>query len=281
MQHDLEKQKTEVAEVEDSGHGASDTDDKTAQTDDKPENTGVGGILSGVTAFTRAIEATGSKVLSGGLDTLEMIGKKTMDILTEGDPGLRKKRSMFDGKANLSEILREAKAKAEKEALDQETSEESRDTVNYSKLFDEHQGLVHLEALEMLSGEQRTAVQQQLLNTAEDDKAELTALLEKLKRTCESLPAADDTPDDEVDQDFDKLVTGHLAEVALNLRGEKLKEMDLEVRTWLKDCVAAQEKGDKKESKEIYSKSIETLAEMTAKTMELYHKVGGDRKSVV
>ncbi|CAN8012359.1 unnamed protein product, partial [Ixodes pacificus] len=246
--------------------------EKPAQSDDKAENSGVGGILSGVSAFTKAIEATGSKVLSGGLDTLEMIGKKTMDILTENDPGLRKKRSMFDGKASLSEMLREAKEKAEKEAQGQE-SEKARDSVNYSRLFDEHQGLVHLEALEMLCSERRTAVQQQLQNTAEDDKAELGALLDKLKRTCESLPAADDTPDDEVDQDFEKLVTGHLIEIGLNLRGEKLKETDADVRLWLKECAESQEKGEKKDPKEIYPKSIETLAEMTAKTIELYHKV--------
>lgn len=275
-QHDAEKQMVEpnADNVADTSHDtSSDTEpEKTAQSDDKAENSGVGGILSGVSAFTKAIEATGSKVLSGGLDTLELIGKKTMDILTENDPGLRKKRSMFDGKASLSEMLREAKEKAEKEAQGQE-SEKARDSVNYSRLFDEHQGLVHLEALEMLCSERRTAVQQQLQNTAEDDKAELSALLEKLKRTCESLPAADDTPDDEVDQDFEKLVTGHLTDIGLNLRGEKLKETDADVRLWLKDCAASQERGEKKDPKEIYPKSIETLAEMTAKTIELYHKV--------
>ncbi|KAG0415330.1 hypothetical protein HPB47_007516 [Ixodes persulcatus] len=36
-----------------------------------------------------------------------------MNILNENDPGLCKKRSMFDGKASLSEVLREAKKKAE------------------------------------------------------------------------------------------------------------------------------------------------------------------------
>lgn len=265
----------EKAPVEpDSGQGASDADaSKAAQSEDKPDGSGVGGgILSGVTAFTKAIEATGSKVLSGGLDTLEMIGKKTMDILTEGDPGLRKKRAMFEGKTSLSEVLREAKMKAEKEA-EERRAEEAEDSVNYSKLFDEHQGLVHLEALEMLCGERKTAVQQKLMEAGEQEKAELTALLDKIKRTCESLPAADDTPDDELEQDFEKLVTSHLSEIGLNLKGEKLKETDLGVREWLQDCVARQGKGEKLDAKEMYRRGIETLAEMTAKTMELYHKV--------
>lgn len=50
----------------------------------------------------------GSKVISGGLDTLELIGKKTIDILTEGDPGLRNKRNLFSGDdTTLSQVLLE------------------------------------------------------------------------------------------------------------------------------------------------------------------------------
>lgn len=37
----------------------------------------------------------GTKVLAGGLDTLESIGKKTMEVLQDGDPGLAKKRAML------------------------------------------------------------------------------------------------------------------------------------------------------------------------------------------
>lgn len=274
LAQELEATKIEAQADDSSGQVASDTDQsKAGQTEEKHDSPGVGGgIFSGVTAITKAIEATGSKVLSGGLDTLEMIGKKTMDILTEGDPGLRKKRGMFEGKTSLSEVLREAKMKAEKEA-EERKAEEAEEVVNYSKLFDEHQGLVHLEALEMLCGERKTAVQQKLMEAGEEERAELNALLEKIKKTCESLPATDDTPDDELEQEFEKLVTGHLSEIGLNLRGEKLKETDLEVREWLRDCTERQEKGEKVDAKEIYRRGIETLAEMTAKTMELYHKV--------
>lgn len=38
----------------------------------------------------------GSRVITGGLDTLETIGRKTMEVLQDGDPGLeRKKRAMM------------------------------------------------------------------------------------------------------------------------------------------------------------------------------------------
>lgn len=41
----------------------------------------------------------------GGLDTLELIGKKTIDIITEGDPGLRKKRAAFADGITLSQVF--------------------------------------------------------------------------------------------------------------------------------------------------------------------------------
>lgn len=40
----------------------------------------------------------------GGLDTLEVIGRKAMDVIQEGDPGLRKKRAFLTNvKPNLSQ----------------------------------------------------------------------------------------------------------------------------------------------------------------------------------
>jgi hypothetical protein len=51
------------------------------------------------------VETTGSRVLTGGLDTLETIGKKTMEVLQEGDPGLKKKRALFADRTVLSQVL--------------------------------------------------------------------------------------------------------------------------------------------------------------------------------
>lgn len=80
--------------------------------------------------------------MSGGLDTLELIGKKTMDLLQEGDPGLKKKRSFLKSdKPNLSEVLREAKER-QKEALQSDDS--SGDIqVYFSNVFDEQQGTAY------------------------------------------------------------------------------------------------------------------------------------------
>ena len=51
------------------------------------------------------VHSTGKELMSGGLDALEFIGKKTMNVLAEGDPGLRQKREKLAGKGpSLSQV---------------------------------------------------------------------------------------------------------------------------------------------------------------------------------
>ena len=72
-------------------------------------------------------------IVSGGLDALETIGRKTVDLISEGDPGiitssmsifsfdiclgLQKKRAMLRGRggggSTLSQLLSEAKERVE------------------------------------------------------------------------------------------------------------------------------------------------------------------------
>lgn len=64
-------------------------------------------FLSNVSQITKMVEITGSKIINGSLDTLETVGKKTLEVLQEGDPGLRKKRALFfqnTEKINLSQV---------------------------------------------------------------------------------------------------------------------------------------------------------------------------------
>lgn len=46
----------------------------------------------------------GKTVLSGGLDALEFIGKKTMDVIAEGDPGFKKTKGLMIRNATLSQV---------------------------------------------------------------------------------------------------------------------------------------------------------------------------------
>ena len=48
----------------------------------------------------------GKSVISGGLDALEFIGKKTMTVLAESDPGFKKTKTLMQKTATLSQAGR-------------------------------------------------------------------------------------------------------------------------------------------------------------------------------
>ena len=148
---------------------------------------GFNDFMSGVSSITKLVESTGTKVITGGLGTLETIGKKTMEVLQEGDPGLKKKRAFFRNESDkpiLSKILREAKEKAEVEEATLEEKEMTR-KVHFESLFDDYQGLVHLEALEMLSKRSSIKIQERLATLANDEFLSLQDTLEEVKELCE------------------------------------------------------------------------------------------------
>lgn len=57
------------------------------EADQKP--LGFSQLIGGVGNLTRLVESTGSSLFSTGLDTLESIGKKTITVLQQTDPGLK------------------------------------------------------------------------------------------------------------------------------------------------------------------------------------------------
>ncbi|KAB1282791.1 Protein NOXP20, partial [Camelus dromedarius] len=129
-------------------------------------SSGSRGMLS---AITSAVQNTGKSVLTGGLDALEFIGKKTMNVLAESDPGFKRTKTLMERTVSLSQMLREAKEK-EKQRLAQQLTAER--TAHYGMLFDEYQGLSHLEALEILSNESESKVQS-FLASLDGEKLEL------------------------------------------------------------------------------------------------------------
>ncbi|XP_043918877.1 protein NOXP20 [Protopterus annectens] len=127
--------------------------------------------------ITNVVQNTGKSVLTGGLDALEFIGKKTMNVLAESDPGFKRTKTLMQRTVSLSQMLREAKEK-EKQRRGQQVIAER--TAHYGMLFDEFQGLAHLEALEILSNESETKVQAALLSLVGEElevlKNELIAI---------------------------------------------------------------------------------------------------------
>ena len=51
-----------------------------------------------------SISSQGKTMITGGLDALEFIGKKTMDVIAEGDPGFKKTKGLMNRNSTLSQV---------------------------------------------------------------------------------------------------------------------------------------------------------------------------------
>ncbi|KMQ94310.1 fam114a2-like protein [Lasius niger] len=222
---------------------------------------GFGNLLSGVSSITKLVESTGSKVMTGGLDTLEAIGKKTMEVLQEGDPGLKKKRAFFINepeKPNLSQILREAKEKAETEQKTIEERQLAR-KVHFESLFDDYQGLVHLEALEILSKQSNMKIQQYLIELDTNELTSVQETLEEIKQLCNL-----NDVDDENNKDLKDRLEDACHDLGVDITYEKLYSVWTETENYLASSTHTDQ--------EIFQNAISTLAQFTAFSIERFHK---------
>ncbi|XP_063622904.1 protein FAM114A2 [Cydia splendana] len=229
----------------------------------------LGSLLSGVTKF---VETTGTKVISGGLDTLETIGKKTMEVLQDGDPGLAKKRAMLGldpgDKPVLSQVLREAKARADEEDRAREQKREAKE-VHYENLFDDFEGLVHLEALEMLSRQVSMRIDERIRSADPDKRQDIKETLQQVAELCE-MPEEEEEDEDtdegasKADAFHERLLTA-TRDIGLKLQFQPLVKQYTEVLDWLSSEEATTEKA-------VYKRCVSGLAAATAAAVEVYHK---------
>ncbi|XP_041527555.1 protein NOXP20 [Microtus oregoni] len=266
-----------------------------------PGAAGSRGMLS---ALTNAVQNTGKSVLSGGLDALEFIGKKTMNVLAESDPGFKRTKTLMERTVSLSQMLREAKEK-EKQRLAQQLTVER--TAHYGLLFDEYQGLSHLEALEILSNESESKVQS-FLASLDGEKLELLKKdLISIKdifvaKESESEASPEEQGLEEKGEEFASMLTELLFELHVAATPDKLNKAMKKAHDWVEedqslvsiDVTKRPEEEEKKEEKEerakepeedrtegkgtktveeVYMLSIESLAEVTARCIEQLHKV--------
>lgn len=228
---------------------------------------GLGNLVSSVTHITKFVETTGTKVLTGGLDTLEMIGKKTVQVLQEGDPGLKKKRALFkidQNKPILSQILREAKEKAEEENKLLEERHASK-KLHYETLFDDYHGLVHLEALEILSKQCDIKLETLLGTLKANQLTEMQETLAQIKELCE-LPEEDEECSLNCETTNEK-IDAALTEMNITLNYNQFLETWKRVEEWLEHC-------EYMEESKIHEKAIDSLAHLTAVAVEQFHKAG-------
>ncbi|XP_048220294.1 protein NOXP20 isoform X1 [Perognathus longimembris pacificus] len=256
------------------------------------------GMLS---TLTNVVQNTGKSVLTGGLDALEFIGKKTMNVLAESDPGFKRTKTLMARTVSLSQMLREAKEK-EKQRLAQQLTVER--TAHYGMLFDEYQGLSHLEALEILSNESESKVQS-FLASLDGEKLEL---LKNDLISIKDIFAAKELENEENQEEqgleekgdeFASMLTELLFELHVAATPDKLNKAMKKAHDWVEedqtiapvDMTKESEEETKKEEKaedpqeekreerrtktieEVYMLSIESLAEVTARCIEQLHKV--------
>uniref|UniRef100_A0A8C3JE32 Family with sequence similarity 114 member A1 n=1 Tax=Calidris pygmaea TaxID=425635 RepID=A0A8C3JE32_9CHAR len=280
---------------------AEDSLDQSSSENIPSPSSGSRGMLS---AITNAVQNTGKSVLSGGLDALEFIGKTTMNVLAESDPGFKRTKTLMARTVSLSQLLREAKEKEKQRRAQQVTVER---TAHYGLLFDEFQGLSHLEALEILSNESEAQVQYSYLATLDGEQ------LETVKNDLIAIKEifVPKESDDEVvhaqkaeEKEFVSVLTELLFELHVAATPDKLNKARKKAHEWLEEAsfstsVDIEEKlkekseepgedkteiedkidADKPEVnknktvEEIYMLSIESLAEVTARCIEQLHKV--------
>ncbi|NXA90315.1 NXP20 protein, partial [Melanocharis versteri] len=286
---------TPVTQAEDS------LDQSSSENIPPSPSSGSRGMLS---AITNAVQNTGKSVLSGGLDALEFIGKTTMNVLAESDPGFKRTKTLMARTVSLSQLLREAKEKEKQRRAQQVTVER---TAHYGLLFDEFQGLSHLEALEILSNESEAQIQSHLatldgeqLETVKNDLIAIKEIFVPKELDDEVVQAQKA----DMGEEFVSMLTELLFELHIAATPDKLNKARKKAHEWLEEASLSTpidieeeleekpgEPGEEKTQKdnkidsdktevdksrtveEIYMLSIESLAEVTARCIEQLHKV--------
>ncbi|NXN61285.1 F1142 protein, partial [Rynchops niger] len=250
----------------------------------------IAGALGVLSTISTAVQSTGKSVISGGLDALEFIGKKTMDVIAEGDPGFKKTKGLMNRTSTLSQVLREAKEKEEQQTATEVTMATEK-KAHYGLLFDEFQGLSHLEALEMLSRESESKVKSVLNALSGEELDTLKDEMEKLKEAF-SLPEFFEEEEEEKkgDEEFTKEVTELFSELRICSKPDKLIMVRTSAHEWIARFNSSLPK-EEKESEEnqevefgdgdrdaknsvedIHAFAIRSLAELTACSIEMFHK---------
>ncbi|XP_005376248.1 PREDICTED: protein FAM114A2 [Chinchilla lanigera] len=248
------------------------------------ENSLVAGPFGVFSTISSAVQSTGKSVIAGGLDALEFIGKKTMDVIAEGDPGFKRTKGLMNRNSTLSQVLREAKEKEELWTSNEVTMETDKNT-HYGLLFDEFQGLSHLEALEMLSQESEIKVKSVLNSLSGEELETLKLELEQLKEAFSLAEFCDEEEEERKgDEDFTKEITELFSQLRVSSKPEKLARARNTAYEWIKAKTLAERKEEeqlegenagkvsKSSVEDIHAFAIRSLAELTACSIELFHK---------
>lgn len=248
------------------------------------ESSAVGSAMGMLSSLSSVVQSTGKTVITGGLDALEFIGKKTMDVIAEGDPGFKKTKGLMRRNATLSQVLREAKEREELQSADKDSANSDKKVVaHYGMLFDEFQGLSHLEALEILSRESESKVKSVLLTLSGDELVELRDELDQIKSSFSLVEFDDEEVDESKDEDgsdFERELKEAMEGLSVSATADKLSKACKSSSSLINELTKQHVETDvneedvKKHSvEEVHAAAIRSLAELTARSIELFHKL--------
>lgn len=269
----------QVEEEEKQKDGTSMEPDKAVD-----ESSAVGSAMGMLSSLSSVVQSTGKTVITGGLDALEFIGKKTMDVIAEGDPGFKKTKGLMRRNATLSQVLREAKEREELQSADKDSANSDKKVVaHYGMLFDEFQGLSHLEALEILSRESESKVKSVLLTLSGDELVELRDELDQIKSSFSLVEFDDEEVDESKDEDgseFERELKEAMEGLSVSAAADKLSKACKSSSSLINELTKQHVETDvneedvKKHSvEEVHAAAIRSLAELTARSIELFHKL--------
>ncbi|KAH8236411.1 hypothetical protein KR026_000858 [Drosophila bipectinata] len=215
----------------------------------------------------------GSKVLNTGLDTLEGIGKKTMTILQDNDPKLMNKRKLLGleaNKPNLSAVLLEAKKDADQmeQSLMQLRLEKQKAQLRFEILFENYCGLVHFEALEILSKESCLKLETLLEAVSGNALAELQETINEVKELLELEDLECESEGDYDAEELGKRLESTIADAELGIKFEDVVKHWSQSLEWLNS-----EEATSSDLEQAYAKSIHALSEACALEICKLHKI--------
>ncbi|XP_026874469.2 protein FAM114A2 isoform X1 [Electrophorus electricus] len=243
----------------------------------------VGGAMGMFSSLSSVVQNTGKTVISGGLDALEFIGKKTMDVIAEGDPGFKKTKGLMSRTSTLSQVLREAKEHEEQQTAN--VTLETEKKAHYGVLFDEFQGLSHLEALEILSRESEAKVKSVLTTLSGEELAQLREELDRIREAFSLMEFDEEEEVDEVKEDdgenFVNGLTDALKKLHISSTAERLGKARKNAFDRITDMKLPTEEQSSVQDAEVtrctiedaHMSAITSLAELTARSIEQFHKV--------
>lgn len=214
-------------------------------------------LLSGVTQIS-------SKVVSGGLDTLEGIGKKTINILQETDPNLKNKiRSMnVSSKPNLSDLLKEAK---DRDDVTPAANERPQPKVSFEHLLDEYKGLVFLEALDILSKQSTMKIEFLIKPLTGKVLSDMEETLAEVKELCEL--DSENFDESLTAENLESKLLSATEDLNVKLNLSEIVSYSKETQKWLDDLDSSAE------PQSIFDRSIHALAKSCALSLNNLQKL--------